>query len=205
MYCTILHVIWWTVVHYTVLTLQWSYCMPRLLYCNHTVPYTSVYILQIVRYSTILHCLLVLCTDAVIALCCTIVLCYTCCNQDFTMMRSMLFCTALLYMSMNVMRRCDVDLGGCRVDLIGDTDVTNSTIPLPPWWHQSYMKARIAIKSHNQINMSNQLPYPHPHPPPHMMAMNRARNVRKSLCKEMRSARKRLRLGQSFRCCWVNP
>ena len=39
----------------------------------------------------------------------------------------------ILYMSMTVMRRCDVDLGGCRVDLIGDTNVTNSTISLPPW------------------------------------------------------------------------
>jgi len=31
------------------------------------------------------------------------------------------------------MSRCDVDLGGCRVGLIGDTDVTNSTMPLSPW------------------------------------------------------------------------
>ena len=149
------------------------------------------------------HTMFVLCTDAVITLCCTIILCCTCWNYDCTMQHNIPHCTALMwghptYMSMTVMRRCDVDLGGCRAHLIGDTDVTNSTISLPPWWHQSYMKAYIATKPHTQINMSNQLPCLHPHSPRHMMVMNRAWNVRKPLYKEMRSARKRLRLGQSF-------
>ena len=82
LYCT---VVYHSILHiYTVMTILYMYCMPRLLYCNHTVMYTHVH-------------------------------------------------NVILYMSMTVMRRCDVDLGGCRVHLIGDTDVTNSTISLPPW------------------------------------------------------------------------
>ena len=153
-----------TVLYYTILRCDMRYC---------TVVYYSILHIHTVMTILYMYCMhrLLYCNHTVM---------YTHVHN------------VILYMSMTVMRRCDVDLGGCRVHLIGDTDVTNSTISLPPWWQQSYMKARIAIKSHNQINMSNQLSYPHPHSPHHMMAMNRAWNVSKPLCKDMMSARKRV-------------
>lgn len=136
----------------------------------------------------------VLCTDVVITLWCTIILCCTRWNYDCTMQHNIPHCTALMwghptYMSMTVMKRCDVDLGGCRVNTISYTDVTELL------YHCSMMKpildaGRYNTQPHNQIN-NRQSRY---HTPIQILSWPHdgiTRVCEKTLCKDIRSARKR--------------
>ena len=146
------------------------------------------------------HTMFVLCTDAVITLCCTIILCCTCWNYDCTMQHTV-YCT--------VRHRC----GGIPCIWVwlwwGEVmsfweGVGLIWLEILMWLTQLYhclhgdidLAWRHSVHSsqaRHKINMYPiKIPYPHPHSPRHMMATNRAWNVSKPLCKDMRSARKRV-------------